>query len=637
MNSTRPIFEFGGFTLDRARRTLRDADGRPVTVTAKAFDALVYLVEHRGELVERSALLDALWPNTVVEGNNLNQAVAALRRTLGDGFIATITGRGYQFVADVREIRYSTDQPAAPPRRPGTRRVRRNWAASSIVVALIAAGYVYVAPDRTVRPRVDVQAALDLPGGKPAAPNSLAVLPFVDLSADRDQSYFAEGLAEELINRLSRIEPLQVTPRTSSFVFRGSTVGVAEIAAALGVTHVLEGSVAKDGESLRVRVQLVDAAVHHNVWSESFDRRIDDVFPIQEEIAAAVAEALRGPLGVDERVSASGSTSNLDAYELYLAAKSNQVFMRDRVSRGLDQIDRSLELDPNFALAWAQKSRLLNQLHVLILEPRGGETQIAAEQAARRALELSPELGTAHAALAAALFAKGDRVGAEREYRRAFALGDRGDLEVYGLLLLSVGHLERARQYLMAARERDPFNANASAWLAAAHDSLGDTQAALAEYRRGRRLFDPWIEGAGNEIITRLGMADTSYVRALPDLYPDTVEWAHYGRVLRDADQQARALTEVRAVYPNSPDRAYLLVAAARFGDPEFALDELSALFRDRPGSATHVLWRPVFKDMRRLPAFKHLAREEGLVDYWLEFGWTELCRPVAEADFECS
>jgi TolB-like protein/DNA-binding winged helix-turn-helix (wHTH) protein/Flp pilus assembly protein TadD len=617
-------FEFGGFRLDRRTRRLIDKSGAPLHVTAKAFDTLVYFLEHPGQVIERSTLLEELWPNTVVEENNLSQAVASLRRLLGDGFIVTVTGRGYQFVGDVRVVTHDPDAEgiAAAPARP---RARWPYAAGLVVFALVAAGLVYVYRSMPGEPATGIR------------PNTLVVLPLVDLSPDQRDEYFADGLTEELINRLARIKTLEVTARTSSFSFKGSNKGVTAIAQALGVRHVLEGSVARSDHRLRVRVQLVDAATGRTVWSESFDRGLQDALAIQEEVAGATAKSLLGPLGLDN-VASVGGTRSAEAYELYLAARARSRLTPEDVTRSLERIDRALALDRDFALAWAQKSRLLNRKQVLSGNPTG-HAQSAAEQAALRAVSLEPGLGFGHTALAASLMTRRERVQADAEFKKGIALGNWEDAEMYGLFLLSVGHVSRAREHLERVRARDPLNPDLWSWIAATYDSLGDSSTALAELERGRGLFDRWQAGLNIESLARMGTGRREDVRALGALYPDlSFLWQPLAPVFDALDDSDKALAEIRTLFHNpGVFPGHLLALAAMLDRPEFAVEGFVTLTRHHAGagSSSGILWAHVFRDMRRLPRFREVLQEEGLVAYWRQAGWPDLCRPVGD-DIEC-
>lgn len=638
-------YEFSEFRLDPGRRTLLDPDGGSVTVTAKAFDALVYLVEHHGELVDRAALRDYLWPSAIVEDNNLNQAIGALRRVLGDGFIATVPGRGYQFVAEVRVLDDSNERPEtggiAAPERQARLRLRSAWSLAPLAAGafvLTVAGFVYLRSQQSAfGPTVDVSAALGAP--REIEPNALAVLPFADLSPGRDQAYLADGLADELINQLGAIEPLRVTARTSSFAFRGTDASVTAIGRALGVAHMLEGSIVTDGETLRVRARLIDTGTGYNVWSETYERRLVDILAVQEEIAAAVAEELRGPLAVDEQPRARAGTRDADAYAFYLAGRANTVLLVDSVERGLEQIDAALAIDPEFALGWTQKA-LLHEYRHLMRDVRDSADLRESQSAAERAIELDPTLDIAHTLIASARAHRGDFIEAEAQYREM--LGERPRASGrHGILMLAVGHVEQARKELAEAVELDPLSKVTSAFLAAAHDSLGYTGQALDEFARARRLFPIRVTGVFNEVITRIGIGEIESINELREIYPnDKPTWDLLEQTFVSFAQtpeqtaamiRAGSLTELGPLY-----RRGAAALAARLDQPELALEIFAPTLRETSALQSHVLWRPAFRSVRRLPAFKQLMRDEGFLDYWLVYGWPDFCRPLVDDDFEC-
>ena len=247
-------YAFGSFRLDTAEKVLYQRD-QPVPLTPKAVETLLALVERHGRLVTKEELLRIVWPDTFVEENNLAQNISLLRRVLGEGaggrrLIETVPRRGYRFVEPVEQ---RADVARLPEEAgPG-------------------------APAPVAAPEV----------------SAIAVLPFADMSPGRDQDYLCEGLAEELINALTQIEGLRVAARTASFHFRGGA-DVRAVGGQLGVGTLLEGSVRKAGDRLRVTVQLIETATGYHRWSRRFDRQLDDVFAIQDEIAESVANSLRG-------------------------------------------------------------------------------------------------------------------------------------------------------------------------------------------------------------------------------------------------------------------------------------------------------------------------------------------------------
>jgi TolB-like protein len=479
-------------------------------------------------------------------------------------------------------------------------------------------------------------------------PNSIAVLPFVNISSDAEQEYFADGLSEELMNQLAQIAELRVTARTSSFAFKGTTENVSRIGEQLNVANVLEGSVRKAGDRVLITAQLVDTANGFHLWSNSFNRALDDIFAVQEEIAREVAGALKVTLGIDEDLRIVGGTRNVEAYQLYLDAtqRTGVGLQFARIDEQLKLIDQALVFDPNFALAWARKSDLHRQL-LLDAARNADELRAAAEAAARRAAEIAPSSVIALGTLARVASFRGDWSEAEAQYRQALAIGDLGTRGTdYGLLKLVVGHLEEAREQLEAQKTRDPLNDSLAGFLAATYDSVGDRQAAFAEYTRGSTLIRNWISGGFNFAITNHGIAE--YVPGAngpPAFGPfQNVATALVRPIIENWTDPPTALAAVRKAYAaldTVPATARSLIrltlgsAAARFGDPELALKAFEDSMQWSP-EQLYLIWRPVFRDMRQLPRFKQFARDTGLVAYWREYGWPDLCRPVGEDDLTC-
>lgn len=264
------IYEFDDFRLDaRARLLLKG--GEPVRLTPRVFDTLLYLVRNHGKVLQKDELMAKIWPDAAVEENNLNQNISTLRRIFGESrgenrYIVTVPGHGYRFAAEVRE-------------------------------------------DRTKVPSKQSQ-------------QTIAVLPFVNISADPENAYFCEGLAEELLNALARIDGIKVAARTSAFAFGEKNKSVNEVAATLGVKSILEGSVRRSGNRLRITAQLVNAADGYQLWSERYDREMRDIFDVQDEITLSVIDALKLQLlGKEKAALLKRYTDNTEAYNLYLKGR----------------------------------------------------------------------------------------------------------------------------------------------------------------------------------------------------------------------------------------------------------------------------------------------------------------------------
>lgn len=333
-------YELDGFRVDAARRELLTASGERPELPSRAYDALVYLIERRGEDVSRDALMQAVWPNTIVDDNNLNQLISDLRRAFGDSrsqprYIATVPGRGYRFVGRVHETGRS------PARKVG-------WLlAVGIVVAIALTSIV-------IRQRSDAPPApakvVSVPG-----PLRLAILPFENLSPDLANAFFTDGLHEEVLSTLAqRLPEVEVISRTTMMSYRGRSASVAQLAKELGTTHVLEGSVRREGQALRVTLHLVDGRADNRLWSHSYDRQLVTATTLQSEIAADVAARLPVKFAsTSPSFEASSDPDSYDAYLKALLAYRNQApgVTREHMQSVIDQLDVAIERDPAFAAA----------------------------------------------------------------------------------------------------------------------------------------------------------------------------------------------------------------------------------------------------------------------------------------------
>lgn len=263
---------------------------------------------------------------------------------------------------------------------------------------------------------------------------TIAVLPFVDLSSNSDQGYFVDGLSEELLNTLAQIPDLGVIARTSSFSFKGSGKTIQEIAKVLGVENILEGSVRKAGNALRITAQLVRASDGLHLWSKTYDKefKVEEMFSVQEDIATTVANELKLTLGIGRSLKKSGGTEHIEAYELYLVAKG-QINNWEH-SRALESIDKAIALDSKYALAWALKATTHWLRAIKMPSNLVASEYDAGQRAAQRAIELEPNLGKAYLSLGLSKLVRGDFVEAELAYRKGMELTTESiDPTEYGL------------------------------------------------------------------------------------------------------------------------------------------------------------------------------------------------------------
>jgi TolB-like protein len=428
---------FGPFDLDVEARELRKA-GRRMRLQEQPFQILLMLLELPGGVVLREEICSRLWPNdTVVEfDHSINAAVKRLRDALRDSakkprYIQTVARRGYRFVCAVErpegELARTSGQPAL---------------------------------------------AEDTP--------SIAVLPFTDMSRDKENEYFSDGLAEEIINKLTRVPGLKVIARTSAFSFKGKQKDIREIAQALGVTNILEGSVRRAGSRLRIIAQLVAAADGSHLWSEAYDREMADIFTVQDEIAQAISSALQVRLSGRPRQYA----PQLPAYEAYLKARHCiSTFTREALTRSREFFQLSLALDPGFAEAHSGLALSLFTSVFPGLAP-AHEAMPLARAAAQRALELDPASQEAQGVLGmiAAVY-DFDWKTAERQFALAMAreLAPPYVRAYYAFYLVSIGRLQEACTQCERGLRNDPLSLlvrfhYAIALLAGGEDAAGEAQ-----------------------------------------------------------------------------------------------------------------------------------------------------------------
>jgi TolB-like protein/Tfp pilus assembly protein PilF len=446
------FYEFGPFRLD-ARQKLLQRDGELIPLAPKAFDTLLALLQSTGELLEKEDLLKKIWPDTFVEEGSLAQNISILRKMLGEStdgqpYIQTIPKRGYRFVT--------------PPDRfqnmPG---VKEPLAA----------------------------AKLDL--WEP----SIAILPFANMSGDKEQEYFSDGLAEEIINLLAQIPGLKVTARTSAFAFRGKEQDIRTIAEVLHVGTILEGSIRKSGNRIRVTAQLINATDGYRMWCQRYDRELADVFAMQDEIAAAIAEALEAKL--IGGLAARRYQPNLRAYDLFLRGKHElSKLTPTSAARAKDFLEQAIALDPGYSEPHAELGQYYFLRWASGVDPVS-ETMPAARAQARKALELSPADPRAHALLCAvAGVYDHDWKEAERQYRLALAAdpmppGVRARC-AFGYLL-PLGHFQEALIQFERDLEQDPLSPGRSLF-ALTLVSAGLYDRALAEAEKCLQVAENhWI------------------------------------------------------------------------------------------------------------------------------------------------
>jgi eukaryotic-like serine/threonine-protein kinase len=511
-----------------------------------------------------------------------------------------------------------------------------------IVVALLSVGLFllgrYSAPNE--------QKASALPR------KSIAVLPFVNMSSDQENVYFADGLTEEILSRLAEVRDLKVPGRTSSFAFKSQNRDLREVGSALGVANVLEGSVRKSGDRLRITAQLIRTQDGYRLWSQAFDRKVDDVFAIQEEIARAIASALSVQLNLSVSEKAQRPTQDMQAYDSYLEART-LITRRDteNLRRAITLLEGTVQRDPDFAKAWAALAQAQALTSYYCVAPRK-ESLEAAESAARKALSIDEATDLAHAVLANVLRDRFDWLPAETEFRRALELNP-GEAEThnqYGQLLLRVGHLEGAFQQISRARELEPLGWVPVSMMGLGYLIRGELPKSAEMLERAQKLVEPTPSYLIDlKLVVALTKHDKVGARqALAQARSSLGIWS------LQANQQAIEAMDTALVYFGSPtgaspdltkvieegDAFYMpsLAAAAMYTEQkELALDALVSSFRSRYVIDLTQMWTPIFYPLRTEPRFRELVRAAKLPEYWRVAGWGEFCHPKGANDFECA
>jgi len=448
---------------------------------------------------------------------------------------------------------------------------------------------------------------------------SVAVLPFLDMSEKKDQEYFADGMAEELIDMLTKIKDLRVPARTSSFYFKGKSEDIPTIARRLMVAHVLEGSVRKYGNHLRVTAQLVRADSGYHLWSQTYDRDLDDVFKVQDEIANAVVQALQISLMGGRLTHQEGGTQNLEAYQLLLRAENAANHnTKESLETAREQAERAIKLDPDFALAHAVLSLItIDITQIRALPARDGYER--ARQLAQHALQITPDLVEGHLQLGYIHRTYDlDWEAAQTEVRQALEIDPVNSdvLLVAGQVSATLGHWDDAERQLRAALVRDPLNTYVQWQLAKTMYRTGRFAAAEAAYRKLIE-FDPKV----NSVHAYLGktlLAEGKAEAALAMVQQEILEGDRLDIlpiVLQVAGRQAdadAALKLLAAKFGDS-DAYYVAMNYAYRDDHDLALQWLERAYKQKDSGFVEIVGEPLFKNLAADPRYRAFLRKMNL------------------------
>jgi TolB-like protein/DNA-binding winged helix-turn-helix (wHTH) protein/Tfp pilus assembly protein PilF len=623
---------FKAFRLDPTNHLLWRNDER-VPIAPKSFDVLAYLVEHAGQVVTQDEILEALWPETYVNPEVLRKYILEIRKALGDRadkpeFIETVPKRGYQFIAAVTD-ESTAERPDAltsqPTEEQGTKKndgsaispsgrelssgKRGLWKLVIIpLLAIVAAAGLglYLLLARSGR------------NAPPLTDKSIAVLPFADMSPARDQEYFSDGLAEQLINDLAKVSGLKVIGRSSAFQFKGKNEDLRDVGRKLGVANVLEGSVSREGNHVRITAELIKADDGFQLWSQTYDREIEDIFAVQDEIALAATQALQLKLlGADgQPVAPILRSTNPEAYQAYLQANYfwGRGTGKEELGKALGYADTAIKLDERYAPAWALRAAAQNTMAEVGLSDVTGGFRKARDDA-ERAIALDPTLASAYLALARTqIYHDWDWDSADTSLTKAAAL-EPGSAEVFRMrsyLSRVLGNLEQAIELYEQAVALDPLRANS-------HLGLGYLLYMAGRYNEAQAALQKTLDlnpraDFAHANLGRILIAEGKTQQALLEIEKEPTDWEKltdqalaYHALGRERDSNT-ALTELIAKHET--DSAYQIAEVYAFrGESGKSFEWLYRGYKQRDAGLPDIKIDPLFNNLRHDPRYAELLK----------------------------
>ena len=589
-NAERKVYDFKGFRLDGAQRRLLH-QGRPVQLKSKLFDLLLYLVQRRGQLVEKDELMREIWPNTIVEENNITVSMSILRKRLGEDrggreFIETIPRRGYRFVAEVTEV--SLDP---------------------------------TSPDVSIEPKSRESSPRE------TRIDSLAVLPIHNLISDQNVDYLADGITESIINSLSQIPELRVLARSTSFRFKGTEINVEEVGRLLNVHGLVLVRVIHLGEKLIIRSELVKVADGSHVWGAQYNPTPADLLEIQGEIAKAISESLKIKLSPPlQKLVTRSYTNNSEAYNLYLRGRYFWTkYTKDWVLKSIEAFKHAIEIDSTYALAYAGIADAYFRLSNIYLPPR--EVMPKAKEAALKAVEIDEDLAEAHSSLGLVrVYYDHDWAAGGHEFVRCLELNP--DLVLghqrYGSYLTFIGRFEEAIARYENALELDPFSLQINMNLATNYYLMGQHETAIKHLEKTLELEPDYMPTHFVLGCTYIQKGDLpKAIEEFQHIYRLDEEaymaLGFMGYAYAQAGQRAEAenlLNILQDISLRKYVSSYSMVMIRLgLGQYQQVLDMLEPLYEERNDWLVWLKVSPELKVLRDEPRFKDLLRRIGFPD----------------------
>jgi DNA-binding winged helix-turn-helix (wHTH) protein/TolB-like protein/tetratricopeptide (TPR) repeat protein len=608
-------YEFDGYRVDVAKRLVFSANGQLLPLSAKAFETLLFLLENPGRVIERDEIMDAVWPNTAVEENNLTQHISSLRRLLGESkddhrFIVTVSGRGYKFAADVISRERAQEKNKFAPEFDKIGPPSRRWLivlTAGLAVSLLLLGFLY---------RYETSA-------NNGSIRTIAVLPFKPLIPTERSEYYELGMADTLISKLGSSGEIVVRPLSSVHKFTGLDQDALSIGRGLGVDAVLEGYIQAVDGRIRVSVRLLNTRDGRQLWAEQFNDEFTDVFTIQEVISEKVAAAVEPELTAKGKLRlAKNGTTNSEAYRLYILGRyhTNRLTLPE-TEEGISYLKKAIELDPNYALAYASLAQAYRS-QVLTSDLPPNEIFPKSKEAALKALAIDDTLAESNVMVGHISFWYDWNWGeAEHRAKRGLELEPNNAAACYLLFHVysNLGRHEEAIQLARRARELDPLSLITNSTEANTLFYAGRYDEALEKATKTLKLEDNFWNAhlVVSMIYTEQGayaMAITEADKAAQLSGGNSMALAVKGYALARSGDMSQARIVLEDLLKRSRDRhvpaANLALLYNGLGDKEEALRHLETGFEERNVQMVRLKTDPRWNNLRSEPRFVELIRK---------------------------
>ena len=623
----------------RPHRNQIERGGKIVHLAPKAMAVLNCLAEAANSVVKRQEVFDSVWPGATISDEALTQQIADLRKAFGDSaqhatIIETIPKVGFRLIPPITPLPEETATPAAPGRTFTTRK-RLKWIALPVIALLLVwLSLKQFLPDdqEPSRPSTYEESTV------------VAVLPFVNMSGNPDDEYFADGISEELINLLANVPGLDAISRTSSFSFKGESMKIADIARELKASLIVEGTVRKNDRQVRITAQLIDPATDRHLWSASYDRELTDIFPLQEEIAQSIVTALQNKIGA-HTVDGPRPTEDIEAYELFLSGRHYFYQRGAALDKSIMLFRMAVDKDPDFAEAWAYLAAAATVTGFYRTAISNENALMVCLQASQKALALDPGSGLALAVQAMAAY------GGERNIIKGFELIDRAveatpdDITVRlwaGMYYWYWGYLEEARFHFDYVYRHDPRVGISNGSLGLLYLAQGREDLAAPLLARATELDYPNHHHAQASQLMRRGDFDAAFARlkltlAEPGPDSDRLAWVYdlekAGRSFIEDPASADVLVSVieRTPDPGAIEKARL---ALLFDLKDEFFEFFPLAVEEGPFWLAYLvptLWLPDYRDYIEDPRYLEVMRGDGALAVWEQRGYLDGCVRVGD------